>query len=88
MILRSQPNWPKSFDFLRSLTMNLTPEGTYQAVHVLRPETLPGDEQFEVLFEGSHTQCTKFLESVVRQALDREKTAKHFEIPDSPPKSD
>ena len=71
MKLRSQPQWPRSFDFLRSLTLSLTPEGAFQAVRVLKPGTAEQEGDFEVLFEGSREQCMAVMEDIVRRDMQR-----------------
>jgi len=44
--------------------LNLTPEGQFQAVRVVRPGK-PDEGDFEVLFEGSKEKCLAFLRKLV-----------------------
>jgi hypothetical protein len=64
MKLRSQPLYPLSFDVLPNLTLNLTPEGQFQAVRVLKPG-LPEEGDFEVLLEGTQADCGAFMQRLV-----------------------
>jgi len=48
MKLRSQPLYPISFSVVHNLVLNLTPEGQFQAVRVLKPG-LPKEGDFEVV---------------------------------------
>jgi hypothetical protein len=68
MKLRSWLPWPKSYDWLHSLILNLTPEGSFQAVRRLRRQQ--ENDEFEILFEGSHDQCIAYMKNTVKQ--DRE----------------
>jgi hypothetical protein len=58
--IRSQPLYPISFSVRHNLTLNLTPEGQFQAVRVLKPG-LPDEGEFEVLFEGSEDDCVRLM---------------------------
>jgi hypothetical protein len=69
MKLRSLSPWPKSYDWLHSLTLNLTPDGRFQAVRILKPGS-PEEGEFEILFEGSQDECVAHMKNVVNQ--DRE----------------
>jgi hypothetical protein len=61
--IRSQPLYPISFSVHHNLTLNLTPEGQFQAVRVLKPG-LPDEGEFEVLFEGSKEDCVRFMQKI------------------------
>lgn len=64
MKLRSQPPYPISFSVVHNLVLNLTPEGQFQAVRVVRPGK-PDQGDFEALFEGSKEKCLAFLRKLV-----------------------
>ena len=64
MKLRSQPLYPISFSVFDNLVLNLTPDGQFQAVRVIRPGK-PDEGDFEVLFEGSKEKCLAFLRKLV-----------------------
>ncbi|HZE27235.1 MAG TPA: hypothetical protein VE083_07605 [Terriglobales bacterium] len=64
MKLRSQRFTPISFSVVHNLVLNLTPEGQFQAVRVVRPGK-PDEGDFEVLFEGSKEKCLAFLRKLV-----------------------
>jgi hypothetical protein len=81
MKLRSQAPWPKSFDFLHSLTLNCTPEGMFQAVRVLKPGTPEEGGEFEVMFEGSESQCRAYMERVVNQDRGQKKVGDCDRVP-------
>jgi hypothetical protein len=64
MKLRSLPLYPVSFSVLHNLTLNLTPEGQFQAVRVLKPGK-PDEGEFEVLHEGSQADCVTYMRDLV-----------------------
>ena len=49
-----------------NLARNLTPEGRYQIVRVLKPGA-PTEGDFEILFQGSKRECEDFLRRQVQK---------------------
>ena len=70
MKLQSAPLYPKGVwvrGIPTNLSRNLTPDGKYQIVRVLKPGG-PTEGEFEILFEASEQQCEHFL----RQQIEKE----------------
>ena len=59
MKLRSQPLYPISFSVVHNLVLNLTPEGQFQAVRVVRPGK-PDQGDFEVLSKAVKRNVWRF----------------------------
>jgi hypothetical protein len=56
--------YPVSISVIHNLTLNLTPEGQFQAVRVLKPGK-PDEGEFEVLHEGSQAECVAFMRKLM-----------------------
>jgi hypothetical protein len=84
MKLRSLSPWPKSYDWLHNLTLNLTPEGKFQAIRVLTPGHLE-DGKFEVMFEGSQDECVAYMKNVVKRDRESDRSLEEADETNQPP---
>ncbi|MDE3181341.1 MAG: hypothetical protein KGM47_16990 [Acidobacteriota bacterium] len=69
MKIPSQPGYPITTfanGIPTNLAKNLTPNGTWQIVRILKPGG-PTEGDFEILFEGSELDCDGFLQKQVKR---------------------
>ncbi len=67
MKIQSQPGYPITISakgIATNLAKNLTPNGAWQIVRILKPGG-PTEGDFEILFEGSERDCDDFLQKQV-----------------------
>jgi hypothetical protein len=55
------------------LALNRTPEGKFQAIRILTPGRLT-DGKFEIMFEGSQDECVAYLQKVVMQDRQQQRS--------------
>lgn len=69
MKIRSAPLFPVN-KFANGIptnfSLNMTPEGQFQAVRVLKPG-LPDEGDFEILFEGTQEACEAFIRAQIHK---------------------
>jgi hypothetical protein len=87
MKLRSLSSWPKSYDWLHNLTLNLTPEGKFQAIRILTPGQLE-DGKFEVMYEGSQDECVAYMKDVVKQDRESQRSLEEADETEQPSSQD